>query len=144
MNLEKVLAAVAARIDAHLPAGNPWQGRLTSTVEDPKPDTENTWACVHATGSPVEIVEGNATYRAGCRVYAQVVPTEGEWSAAQLVQFADELADALRYARADLWPPAHGEDYVVLGLHTTDPAVMRAEPGVGYVALLPFTLSVQF
>ena len=145
MNIEPVLERVAARVDAHLPEGSPWKGNLTSTVADPK-EGPNTWAVVHAAGEPRELVAGNDTVQATCRVYAQIVPTEGTWSAEQVVQFADDLADALRAAQADMRTAEHAcsARWLVLGLHISGGAVMRADAAVGYVITLPFLLSVQF
>lgn len=145
MNVEPVLERVAERIDAHLPEGNPWKGNLTATVEDPK-EGPNTWAVVHAVGEPRELVAGNGTMQASCTVYAQVVPTEGLWSAQQAVQFADELADALRATAEDMRTAEHAaaERWLVLGLHISGGGTMRADEGVGWVCSLPFLLSVQF
>lgn len=145
MNIEPVLATVAARIREHLPEDNPWKDCLTATVEDPK-EGPNTWAVLHAVGEPRELVAGNNTVQATCRLYAQIVPTEGAWSAEQMVQYAAEMADAIALARDDmkLAMYACSARWVVLGLHLAGGGVMRAEEAVGYVFQQSLLLSVQF
>lgn len=145
MNFEPVLQKIAECTDVRLPAGNPWKGCITATVADPK-ESPNTWACVHLQGEPRELVAGNATMQAECRLYAQIVPTEGPWSAAQMVDFADELTAALQEAAWSMrLPDATSADrWLVLGFHLTGGVTMSAEKAVGYTAEQTFLLTVQF
>ena len=146
MNFESIVALIAQVVDEQLPEGNPWKGNVTGTVAEPK-ESLNTWSVVHCVGEPRELVAGNATMQVECRVYGQLVPTEGEWSAAEVVSFADELSAAL-VAGADelIFPMPRGttEQWVVLGVQPHGAARMQADKEVGYVVSQPFLLTVQF
>lgn len=151
MNFEEITAIIAEWVNDYLPADNPWKGNVTANVADPK-DTYNaegsgnTWAVVQVNGGAREIVPGNATMQADCRVYAQVVPTEGGWTAADITRFANELGGALVRAADELMVPVNeaATDWVILGVHVNGGATMSAERGVGYSVEQPFLLTVQF
>lgn len=146
MNFEPLMHLLAELVNAALPDTSPWRGKVYPTVADPKEDGTNTFAVVHVSGGVRELVAGNYTMAADCRLYGQLVPTEGGWSAAEVRAFADELSRALVVAADELLTPAPdtAATWVVLGVHLTGAATMEAERGIGYAVELPFQLSVQF
>lgn len=146
MNFEKITALVAAQLGAALPEENPWRGNVTAAVADPKETGSATFAVVEVTGGVRDLIPGNYTMQAECRIFGQLVPTEGGWSAEDCRTFADQLSAALVASVDELMTPAPDaeQDWLVLGVHPTGPATMEAQRGVGYVAEVPFTLTVQF
>jgi hypothetical protein len=145
MNFEPILKIIADAVNGRLSEVNPWKNRVWTTVEDPK-EGGNTWAVVELQSEPREIVVGNATMQAAGRLYAQIVPTEGDWSADIIMEYADALSDALCTV-VDEWilpSPSESGSFVVLGLNLTGAVRMRADREVGYTVEQPFLLTVQF
>lgn len=142
MNIEPILEHMAAELSAALPQGNPWRGRVYATVAEPK-DGMATWGTLYCTGEPREIVAGNATMQAECKLYAQLLPSEGPWSAVQVRRFAWELCERAHIYLRSLRGLSVDVTCLVLGAHPT-PGAMLAERAVGYTVEMPFTLTVQF
>ena len=142
MNIEPILERMAAELSAALPQGNPWRGRIYATVAEPK-DGLATWGVVYCTGEPREIVAGNATMQAECKLYAQLLPAEGPWSAVQVRRYAVQLCEVAHAYLRSVQGMRGEVAYLVLGAHPS-PGAMQAEAAVGYTVELPFTLTVQF
>lgn len=145
MTFQDVTAHLAAFVDAALPAGNPLRGNLSAVLADPK-EGGNTWGVVEAQGTGRDLVPGNFTMQTDARLYAQLVPTEGQWTAAEVQRFFDEAAAALVAGIDALLLPvnAQQETWWVLGCQLTGGGEIKAERAVGYVLEIPFLLTVQF
>ena len=145
MTFQDVTAHLAAFVDSALPEGNPLRGNLFPALADPK-EGGNTWGVVEVQGTGRDLVPGNFTMQADGRLYAQLVPTEGQWSAAEVQRFFDEAAAALVAGIDALLLPANAqqEKWWVLGCQLTGGGEIKAERAVGYVLEIPFLLTVQF
>lgn len=145
MTFQEITARLASFVDDRLPVGNPLRGNLTAVMADPK-EGGNTWGVLEATGSGRDLIPGNLTMQTDARLYAQIVPTEGAWSAQQLEVFFEETAQALVDGLDELMLPANaaGTSWLVLGCQFTGGGEIKAERSIGYTLEIPFLLTVQF
>jgi hypothetical protein len=145
MTFQEITARLASFVDDRLPAGNPLRGNLTAVMADPK-EGGNTWGVLEATGSGRDLIPGNYTMQTDARLYAQIVPTEGQWSALQLEAFFEETAQALVSGIDELMLPSNaaGDRWLVLGCQCTGGGEIKAERSIGYTLEIPFLLTVQF
>ena len=145
MTFQEITARLASFVDDRLPVGNPLRGNLTAVMADPK-EGGNTWGVLEATGSGRDLIPGNLTMQTDARLYAQIVPTEGAWSAQQLEAFFEETAQALVDGIDELMLPANaaGTSWLVLGCQFTGGGEIKAERSIGYTLEIPFLLTVQF
>ena len=144
MTFDPILKKTAELVEHYLPEGHPLQGRVTPALADAKDLPGNTWAVVELVGTPRDLVEGNFTMQATARVAAQIVPTEGGWSAESLRAFGLQLWLTVSRAVEELSKEPTGEHWQLLQARVTTPCVSEPVRAVGYEMEVGLQLTVQF